>query len=153
MPPEQYDTLSDSVRAYKRANGLGRFDPSAPDAQQAAHARSEREASERHITVGRRARLLPAPAPGGAAPGGDGDREDDRRGEVRFLGAIPELPGPGVWVGLALDEPTGRNDGCAPGGKRYFEAGRNCGVFVRPERVEVGDFPVLDELGEDMEEI
>lgn len=53
---------------------------------------------------------------------------------------------------MALDEPTGRNDGSV-GGQRYFEAGANCGVFVRPERVEVGDFDVLDELGEEMEEI
>lgn len=49
-----------------------------------------------------------------------------------------------------LDEPTGKNDGSVKA-KRYFQCSNNCGVFVRPERVETGDFPVLDELGEDDE--
>jgi hypothetical protein len=54
----------------------------------------------------------------------------------------------------------GREERGLDGGKagrrvRYFECAPRHGVFVRPERVEVGDFAVLDELGddEDMEEI
>ena len=43
------------------------------------------------------------------------------------------------------------------GGKRYFECGEKKGVFVRAERVEVGDWGLLMEeealLDSDMEEI
>lgn len=77
---------------------------------------------------------------------------DGRRGTVAYVGDVEGIPGVGAWVGVALDEPTGRNDGSV-GGKRYFECKGNCGVFVRPERVEVGEFEVLDELGEEMEEM
>ena len=68
------------------------------------------------------------------------------------MGPVPQIPGIGSWIGIVLDEPTGKNDGSAAG-QRYFECGKNCGVFVRPERVEVGDFPPLEVLGEDMEEM
>jgi tubulin-folding cofactor B len=56
-----------------------------------------------------------------------------------------------VWIGVTLDEPTGKNDGSVAG-KRYFECEQKCGVFVRPERCEVGDWKVLDEFAEGDEE-
>ena len=37
-------------------------------------------------------------------------------------------------------------------GKRYFECGQNFGVFVKPDRVKVGDYPV-EEINFDDEEI
>jgi tubulin-folding cofactor B len=74
----------------------------------------------------------------------------ERRGTVKFVGPVPEIPGVGAWVGIALDEPTGKNDGTVKG-TRYFECGANCGVVVRPGRVEVGDFDVIDEFGSDEE--
>ena len=53
-------------------------------------------------------------------------------------------------MGVELDEPTGKNDGTVKG-TRYFECKANCGVFVRAERVEVGEFDVLDEFGDEDE--
>jgi tubulin-folding cofactor B len=90
------------------------------------------------LAVASRVRLLP--------------ESDARRGTVSYLGLVPEIPGIGFWVGVTLDEPTGKNDGTVKG-KRYFECGNNCGVFVRPERCEAGDFPPLDMGDEDLEEM
>ena len=78
-----------------------------------------------------------------------------RRGRVIFVGDVAEIPGAGPWIGIVLDEPVGKNDGSV-GGKRYFHCAPSCGVFVRPEKVEIGEFAPLgiDEgLDSDMEEM
>ncbi|OCK80188.1 hypothetical protein K432DRAFT_50544 [Lepidopterella palustris CBS 459.81] len=137
MPTTEYETRSDSVLAWKKAQKLGRFDPNAPSIEQQKIHALEREIEERGLTLQARVRLLPP--------------TDARRGTIAFIGPVPEIPGLGPWIGIALDEPTGKNDGSVKG-KRYFTCAANCGVFVRPERVEAGDFPPL-ELGEDMEEL
>ena len=107
------------------------------------------------IAVSRRAIILPSSPP------------HIRRGIIRFVGPVPSIPYPGVetrdadssalpiWVGIELDEPSGKNDGSV-GGKRYFTCPNKTGIFVKPEKVEVGEFPPLglDELeDETMEEI
>ncbi|KAJ4151640.1 hypothetical protein LMH87_012329 [Akanthomyces muscarius] len=139
MPEEEYSKKTDSVLAWKKAQKLGRFDPNAPDQEQARLAALEQEIEQRGIAVGRRCRV-----------GG----EDTRRGVVQYVGEVGEIPnGAGPWIGVHLDEPVGKNDGSIAG-KRYWgaESAMKHGVFVRPERVEVGDFPAMDDL-EDMEEI
>lgn len=124
--------------AWKKANKLGRFDPSAPSLEQAKLQAFDTEILSKGIEVGKRCRV-----------GG----EDAKRGEIMYVGDVEEIPGgAGKWVGVKLDEPVGRNDG-ALGGKRYWgkEGDRGTakyGVFVRPERVEVGDWPVLDDFDE-----
>lgn len=142
MPEEEYAQKTDSVLAWKKAQKLGRFDPNVPAMLEAKVAAFAREAEERGIVVGKRCRV-----------GG----EDTRRGAVMYVGEVPEIAtGPGTWVGVRLDEPVGKNDGSIKG-KRYWGEGEGQlhGLFVRPERVEVGDFPPLDDLldDEDMEEI
>lgn len=47
MPESEYETRSDSVLAWKKANKLGRFDPHAADADAAKLAASERDIKER----------------------------------------------------------------------------------------------------------
>ncbi|KAL5377606.1 hypothetical protein DPSP01_009661 [Paraphaeosphaeria sporulosa] len=138
MPVAEYETRTDSVLAWKKNQKLGRFDPNAPTIEQQKIRASEREIEERGIVLGARVRILP--------------ESDARRGTVSYAGPVPEIPGIGYWVGVTLDEPTGKNDGTV-NGKRYFECGKNCGVFLRAERCEVGDFPALDLGDEDLEEL
>ena len=156
MPPDQYASLPSTVLSYKRAHQIGRFDPAAPSILAQKVSLADREIVARNITVGARCRLLPDPSTAFRGGGGGPPLEDDRRGEVAYVGPVPEIPGLAAeerkWVGVRLDEPTGKNDGSV-GGMRYFECGARCGVFVRPERVEVGEFDVLDELGEEFEEM
>ncbi|KAL1306565.1 hypothetical protein AAFC00_005252 [Neodothiora populina] len=142
MPADEYESRTDSVLAYKRAHKIGRFNPNAPSIEQKKIAAVQREIEERGIKIGARCQLLPAST-------------DARRGTVKYIGEVTEIPGLGQWIGVALDEPTGKNDGSIAGagseGKktRYFECAPNSGVFVRPERIEVGDFEVVDEFGSD----
>ena len=81
-----------------------------------------------------------------------------RRGRVAWKGEIAALGSGGYWVGIRLDEPTGRHDGTVADDKegeppvRYFEAPPRCGAFVRGPHVECGDFPerdILDEMSSD----
>ncbi|KAH8677406.1 CAP-Gly domain-containing protein [Xylariales sp. PMI_506] len=139
MPAEEYEKKTDSVLAWKKAEKLGRFNPDAPSLEQAKIDAFAEEVRIRGIEIGKRCRV-----------GG----EDSKRGVVQYVGEVKEIPGGiGAWVGVHLDEPVGRNDGSI-NGTRYWgqESSLKHGVIVRPERVEVGDWPVLDDL-EDMEEI
>lgn len=139
MSTTDYESRTDSVLAWKKSQKLGRFDPNAPNIEQQKVETSYQEVDRRGINAGARCRLLP-------------ESTDARRGVVAFVGEVPEIPGVvGAWVGVELDEPTGKNDGSV-GGRKYFECKAKCGVFVRPERVEVGEFPVLDEFADDDDE-
>ncbi|KAH0173140.1 hypothetical protein KCU67_g1417, partial [Aureobasidium melanogenum] len=141
MPPDEYESRTDSVLHWKKTHQLGRFDPDAPSIEQQKISSIEREIEERGIKLDVRCRLLAA---------NQSESSLERRGTVKYIGPVPEIPGIGAWVGIALDEPTGKNDGTVKG-TRYFQCGANCGVIVRPERVEVGDFDVIDEFGSDEE--
>lgn len=62
------------------------------------------------------------------------------------MGRVPELAA-GYWVGVALDEPTGKNDGSVKG-KRYFTCPAGHGSFVRPDKVATGNFPPIDDFSD-----
>jgi hypothetical protein len=53
---------------------------------------------------------------------------DGRQATVRFLGATHFAPG--EWVGVELNEATGKNDGSVQG-QRYFDCDPGYGMFVR----------------------
>ncbi|OBZ73726.1 Tubulin-folding cofactor B [Grifola frondosa] len=73
-----------------------------------------------------------------------------KRGTVRFVGPT-KFAKTGIWVGIEYDEPIGKNDGSVQG-ERYFTCQQNFGVFIRPDRVKVGDYPV-EEINFDDEEM
>ncbi|KAB8067602.1 CAP Gly-rich domain-containing protein [Aspergillus leporis] len=145
LPPSTYESLSNSVLAWKKKQKLGRFDPNALSPDEAMRKQAEKDAEDietRDIALSKRAIILPSSPP------------HVRRGTVRFVGPVPSIPYPGVeaqgvdsgvlplWVGIELDEPTGKNDGSV-NGKRYFTCPDKTGVFIKPEKVEIGDFPPL----------
>jgi len=83
-----------------------------------------------------------------------GDRAEvtlgGKRGVVQFVGKIPQIA-PGWWIGVQYDEPVGKNDGTVKG-KRYFECPPKYGGFLRPDKLQVGDYPELDIFDEDSDD-
>ena len=58
-------------------------------------------------------------------------------GVVRFGGWTHFAEG--VWIGIEIGEPKARHDGSI-GGKRYFNALPNCGVFAPPSKLTLMDY-------------
>ncbi|KAH6682639.1 dynein associated protein-domain-containing protein [Halenospora varia] len=63
---------------------------------------------------------------------------DGRVATVRFVGQ--PLFAAGEWVGVELDDDTGKNDGSVQG-ERYFDCQMGRGMFLRPNAVRVIDKP------------
>ncbi|XP_056240078.1 kinesin-like protein KIF13B isoform X2 [Seriola aureovittata] len=60
----------------------------------------------------------------------------NKAGTVRYVGVTQFAEG--VWVGVELDTPVGKNDGSV-GGHRYFHCKPGYGVLVRPDRLSSRD--------------
>ncbi|KAH6851236.1 dynein associated protein-domain-containing protein [Chaetomium sp. MPI-CAGE-AT-0009] len=59
---------------------------------------------------------------------------DQRYGTIRFFG--PTGFAPGLWVGVELDDDSGKNDGSV-NDERYFDCTMGYGMFVRPTALKV----------------
>ncbi|KAF9528935.1 CAP Gly-rich domain-containing protein [Crepidotus variabilis] len=125
----EYAKRQDSVLAYKQRNKVGRF---------ADKPAEEETATSEDIPAGARCEVE------STEPG------LKKRGTVRFFGQTKF--GKGTWVGVEYDEPFGKNDGSVQG-ERYFSCRQNYGVFVRPDKLKVGDFPPEELNLEDDEEM
>lgn len=146
---EAYDkrkgTMREFIRNKRKDDPNFKLQPKKPSVMGAGAAASEEEPKEvpgvesvQGVEVGQRCEVMP-----GA-----------RRGTVRFVGEIAEIPAGGYWVGVEFDEPLGHNDGTVKG-RTIFTCGPGYGAFVRGKNVTVGDFPVrdiFDELNDDEEE-
>lgn len=137
LTDEEYAKKRGTVKEFKQKMKIGQYS----DQYSEVLAQKEKQAKEKlenekklieGLTVGSRCKVSVVGHP-------------TRLGTVMYAG---ELSGkPGFFVGVKYDEPLGKNDGSV-NGKRYFECAPNYGGFVKPENVEVGDFPEedLDEL-------
>ena len=135
LTPEEYESRRDTVLSHLKANKLGRFAETPTNLTQ------------------------PPPAPpipsdmvaGARCEVQSGDGTIDRRGTIRFVGEASMGKG-GMWVGVEMDEPTGKGDGSVEG-VRYFSCTPKHAVFVRADKVMVGDFPEEDLMADDDDEI
>ena len=66
------------------------------------------------------------------SPGTRVQYSDGRQGVIRFIGSTHFSTG--LWVGIELDDDSGKNDGTVQG-QRYFECIPGHGMFVRPDTV------------------
>lgn len=57
---------------------------------------------------------------------------DGRVATIRFVGTTQFAPG--EWIGVELDDATGKNDGSVQG-ERYFECEPGFGMFIRPTAI------------------
>ncbi|EST09792.1 Ubiquitin-like domain protein [Kalmanozyma brasiliensis GHG001] len=139
MDDDTYAARRDTVLAFKQRNKLGRFDPSKDGTSSTASVEID----------------VPEGLEAGARCQVDlsGTGTNQRKGTVRFVGMTQFATG--TWVGVEYDEPVGKNDGSVAG-ERYFTCKPNFGGFVRPDKVQAGDFPADDfdlELDDDDEEM
>ncbi|KAG6877540.1 hypothetical protein C0993_006233 [Termitomyces sp. T159_Od127] len=122
LTPEEYARRQDTVLAYKQRHQMGRFAPKTEESVVDDEIPAD-------IMIGARCEVE------STEPG------LKKRGVVRFAG--PTKFSQGVWIGIEYDEPIGKNDGSVQG-ERYFSCRPNYGVFVRPDKLKVGDYPTED---------
>jgi len=146
MADEEYDKLKNTVRAQRK--------------EKEARAKAEKEARiAAGEELGEELGEGGAPAPlemtaeeaAAAFPAGSRCECDPgaRRGVIGYVGPI--IAKKGIWIGIALDEPQGQNDGTTDG-KRYFECqGPKYGCFAKAQNVRVGDYPERDPFASDDE--
>lgn len=59
---------------------------------------------------------------------------DSKTGIISFIGSTHFQPG--LWVGVTLDAPTGKNDGSV-NGVSYFNCKPRFGIFVKPDKLKL----------------
>lgn len=127
---EEYNKRNDSVRSFLQKNKLGQYSE-----ENQRHLEKENDPEgyfeeAQKIKVGDRCEVNAESKTG-----------MPKRGTVKYVGKTEFKPG--YWIGIAYDEPQGKHDGTVKG-KSYFKCLPKYGVFVRPNKVTIGDFPEED---------
>ena len=71
------------------------------------------------------------------------EEEDERKSLLEKEKLVAETPFVQLWIGVRYDEPVGKNNGTILD-KKFFEAAKNCGGFVKPEVLKVGVMSIVD---------
>ncbi|PLW52627.1 hypothetical protein PCANC_06274 [Puccinia coronata f. sp. avenae] len=144
LPKEEYEKRSDSLLAFKMRNKLGRFSDSDSAAHKQDPVRPMIDQSELHERYPLGARCLIA----SRNPSSVQSEHSSSRGTVRFVGPVEFNQKHPFWIGVELDEPSGKNDGSVDS-HRYFTCPPSRGIFVQPDRITIGDFPPIDLLDDE----
>jgi tubulin-folding cofactor B len=110
----EYASRPDTVQAFLRSQRLGpKFGApaGAENVPSASSAAGGEGVLPEGLEVGRRCEVESA------------EKGSGMRGEVRFVG--PTTFGQGTWVGVELDEPSGKNDGRCVWRRALFLSARN----------------------------
>lgn len=130
---EEYEKRDDTFRKFKE--NMIKKDPNFLKKNKKEIPEDFQEEESKAISVGNRCEV----------------KLGERRGEVKYVGKIPELAN-GYWVGVQLDEPTGDSNGTIVENE-YFSCGDKYGLFLRPNDIKVGEYPPIDIFDEDEDEI
>ncbi|CEP03430.1 CAP-Gly domain-containing protein [Plasmodiophora brassicae] len=136
MDDETYSQRKDTFRKFKESLRADEGSVLSRNEAQRAQERERQEAISKDLQVSSRCQL------------------HGLRGSIEYVGPMMGRTGP--WVGVKLDEPASSatlkaTDGSVAG-HRYFDAQPGYGVFVRPDEVEQGNFPVKDLFDDDEDE-
>ncbi|KAL5281546.1 TBCB family protein [Megaselia abdita] len=136
LTEDQYNQKQDTLKSFLKKNKLGKYNEEEMKEleEKRKQAVEEEQRKAEQCTMGSRCQVQVKGQP-------------SKRGVIMYNG---ELEGKkGIFIGIKYDEPLGRNDGAVEG-VRYFECQPKYGGFVPPSAVEVGDFPPLDDLDDEL---
>ncbi|KAN0007120.1 hypothetical protein ACTFIU_005314 [Dictyostelium citrinum] len=123
---EDYNKREGTYKKWKEENQLKKDNVKTDDDSSAVAETSNDKEIE--IKVGDRCKVI----------SDDPTNYDERLGKVQYVGTVEFSSG--VWIGVELDLPLGKNDGSVKG-KRYFQCSPKYGCFAKPKNVLVGDYP------------
>jgi len=129
LSEEDYAKKQDTLRAYLIRNKLRQYADDAVDGKESEESKLQKEEQLiKSMNIDKRCQVN--------LPG-----KPEKLGTIKYLGKVHFKTG--FWVGVQYDEPLGKNDGTVDG-KLYFKCLPKYGAFIKPQFVEMGDFPEED---------